>query len=459
MSLIPSSRCRLSAIGILLSIGLLGCANQPSVLTEVDEQINLPNSFSLPGQDLIQEKWWLAFHDEKLNTLIDLALTNNFDLRSSFAAVQKAQAVKKQAGGDRGLNVGADFQLRDVNDVKQYTGSIEASYELDLWGELRAASDSANFDFIASQQDYRTAAISLSAEVATTWYELLAAEQALAVYQQQLTVNEDILTLAQEQFVNGVSTISDSTQQAAQVASSRAGLANQQATVQVLRHSLNVLLGREVNYPIDTESAALISLPPLPITGIPSEILAQRPDIMSQWFDIKSKQAEVAEAVASRYPSLSLGLTRQGLSASASDLFTSWSTTLIASLAVDLWTSGKNTAIIEERRASVEGSVNDYGQMVLEAVKETEDALSRERYTKQRLDHLELQHELTYQALEQLKSYYINGSSSFTAVLTSLNSAQNLDINLINVRQSLIANRISLYRTLSAGWDLPEQTR
>jgi NodT family efflux transporter outer membrane factor (OMF) lipoprotein len=459
MLLIPSSRCRLSAIGILLSIGLLGCANQPSVLTDVDEQINLPNSFSLPGQELIQEKWWLAFHDEKLNTLIDIALTKNFDLRSSFAAVQEAQAVKKQANGDQGLNVSADFQLRDVNDVKQYTGSIEASYELDLWGELRAASDSANFDFIASQQDYRTAAISLSAEVATTWYELLAAEQALAVYQQQLTVNEDILTLAQEQFVNGVSTISDSTQQAAQVASSRAGLANQQATVQVLRHSLNVLLGREVNYPIDTESAALISLPPLPITGIPSEILAQRPDIMSQWFDIKSKQAEVAEAVASRYPSLSLGLTRQGLSASASDLFTSWSTTLIASLAVDLWTSGKNTAIIEERRASVEGSVNDYGQMVLEAVKETEDALSRERYTKQRLDHLELQHELTYQALEQLKSYYINGSSSFTAVLTSLNSAQNLDINLINVRQSLIANRISLYRTLSAGWDLPEQTR
>lgn len=459
MSLLLTPRRRLSITGIVLAFGLLGCANQPSVLTEVDEQINLSDSFTLPGEDIVQEQWWLAFQDDKLNSLIDLSLNSNFDLRSSFAAVQKAQAVRKQAGGDRGINIGADLQLRDVNDVKQYTGSLEASYELDLWGELRAASKSANYDFIASQQDYRTAAISLSAEVATTWYELLAAEQALTVYQQQLSVNENILVLAQEQFINGVSTIADSTQQAAQVASSKAGLANQQATVQVLRHSLNVLLGRDVNHPIDTQNAEIKPLPPLPLTGIPSEILAQRPDIMSQWFDIKSKQAEVAEAVASRYPSLSLGLNRQGLASSAADLFSSWSTIFIANLAVDLWTSGKNTAIIEERRASVEQSVNTYGQMVLEAVQETEDALSRERYTTQRLEHLELQHQLTYQALEQLKSYYVNGSSTFTSVLTSLNSAQNLDINLINVRQSLIENRISLYRTLSAGWDLPEQTR
>ena len=193
------------------------------------------------------------------------------------------------------------------------------------------------------------------------------------------------------------------------------------ATVDALKHSLNVLLGNSANQLIDTESAQIPSLPPLPVTGIPSAVLAQRPDIQSQWLEIQSTQQEVAQAIAARYPSLSIGLTTESIVTSAADLFSSWTTTLLASLAAELWTSGNNAAVVEEKRAGVEQAVSDYAQLVLEAIQETEDALSNERYVEQRLKHLQQQRALTYQALEQLKTYYINGSSTFTELLSNLN--------------------------------------
>lgn len=461
-------RHNLLTVTLLVSISLTGCASyqvveMTAIDKQLDEQLKLPESFSLQGQAVLQDKSWLVFQDAQLNALIEQALADNFSLRSRFARVKKARAIRTQVNSERGLKVSADLQ-RSYSDnntfdnrSNQYAGTLSASYEVDLWGELEAAYATADFDYIASQQDYRAAAITLSAEVAITWYELLAAEKSLAVYQQQLAVNEDILILAQEQFINGVTTISDSTQQAAQVASSKAALANQQASVDALKHSLNVLLGNSAGQLIDTESAQIPSLPALPVTGIPSAVLAQRPDIQSQWLEIQSTQQEVAQAIAARYPSLSIGLTTESIVTSAANLFSSWTTTLLASLAVELWTSGNNAAVVEEKRASVEEAVSDYGQLVLEAIQETEDALSNERYVEQRLKHLQQQRALTYQALEQLKTYYINGSSTFTELLSILNTAQGLDIEVIDVNQTLIANRITLYRTLSAGWEMPEQ--
>lgn len=455
---------KLLSVTVLVSINLASCASHKTIdKVVIDEQLNLPDRFSMQGQNVAQNKGWLAFHDKQLNALIEQALTDNFSLRSSFAKVKKARALKTQVNSQRGIDVKAElesshFDKNSDGSNSQYTGVFSASYEIDLWGELEAAYAAADFDYLASQQDYRAVAITLSAEVAITWYELLAAQKSLGVYQQQLSVNEDILVLAQEQFINGITRISDSTQQAAQIASSKAALANQQSTVDTLKHSLNVLLGNSANQSLATESANIPSLPPLPVTGIPSSVLAQRPDVYSQWLEIQSAQQDVAQAIAARYPSLSIGLTTQSVATSAADLFSVWTSSLLASLAVDLWSSGNNVAVVEEKRADVEEAVNDYAQLILQAIQETEDALSNERYTEQRLKHLQQQRELTYQALDQLKTYYINGSSTFTELLGSLTSAQGLDIDVIDVNQVLVANRITLYRTLSAGWEMPEYT-
>lgn len=456
MFLLHFHRPKMIATLLVSSVYLSGCAHHKTTLETVDEQFNLPDSYSFAGEDLTQNQWWLAFQDQHLNSLIEHALVDNFNLRSSFAKVKQSRALKTQANSRRGLIIGADLVAQEPDDNTQYRAGLSASYEVDLWGELRAGYAEADFDYVASQQDYRAAAITLSAEVAITWYELLAAENSLAVYQQQLATNESILVLAQEQFINGLTTISDSTQQAAEVESSKAALANQQATVETLKHSLNVLLGNNAKEPITIATTGLGTLPPLPLTGIPSRILAQRPDVYSQWLEIQSTQQEVAEAIAQRYPSLSIGVDTGSIAASASDLFATWTTMLLANVAVDIWTGGNNSAVVAQRRASVEEATNDYRQLLLEAIQETEDALSNERYVAQRLHYLEQQRALTYQALEQLRTYYINGGTTFTAVLTSLNSAQNLDISVIDVKQSLIANRIALYRTLASGWDIPE---
>ena len=439
----------------VLAVGLLSlcaCVSPPQSKTLVDDDSVLPTHFTLSGSTTIDSSWWLAFGDSTLESLIEQALVNNFDLRSGFASVKKAKAVRAQAAAGQGIWVSADVNGQRDDGNNQYAGSLTASYEVDLWGEISAAVESAEYDFRATEEDYRAAALSLSAEVASTWYELVAAEKNLSIREQQLSINQSMLTLTQEQFRYGMSTIADSIQQAALVASSKAEIANQRASIDVLKHSLNVLLGRSAEQDIPIENIALPILPTLPATGIPSKVLAQRPDIRSQWMSLQAANADVAEAVANRFPSLSLALSTQSIVGHASDLFHSWTVTLLASLAGDIWTNGSNKAQVAEMKAAVEIALNDYNHMLLEAIQETEDALSSEYFIAQRLEHLQEQRDLTYQALEQLKTSYRSGLITFNELLTTMDSAQSLDVDVVNLQQLLIENRISLYRALSSGW-------
>lgn len=444
---------RIYCVLVVSFFSLSACVSPPQSKTLVDDAI-LPEQFTLSGSTTAASSWWLAFSDSTLDSLIEQALLNNFDLRSSFASVQQAKAVRAQAAADQGIWISGEVNGQRDDGNKQYSGSLSASYEVDLWGEISAAVESADYDFRATEEDYRAAALSLSAEVASTWYELIAAEKNLSIREQQLSINQSILTLTQEQFRYGMSTIADSIQQAALVASSRAEIADQRATIDVLKHSLNVLLGRSAERDIPIENIDLPILPTLPATGIPSKVLAQRPDIRSQWMSLQAANADVAEAVANRFPTLSLALSTQSIVGHASDLFHSWTVTLLASLAGDIWTNGYNKAEVAEMKAAVEVALNDYNHMLLEAIQETEDALSNEYFITQRLEHLQTQRDLTYQALEQLQASYRSGSITFTELLTTMNSAQSLDVDVVNVQQLLIENRISLYRALSAGWSL-----
>ena len=448
-------RTRLFITLALSLFSLSACVNSHQSKTIVDNNTLVPDQFSFTGQVPVDERWWLAFDDKALESFIAQALSQNFDLRSSFSSVMKAKAVKAQTEADQGIWVSGLLSGQRDDGNKQYSGSVSASYEVDLWGELSAATQSAEYTFRATEEDYRAAALSLSAEVASTWYELIAAEKNLLTRQQQLSVNQNILALTQEQFKYGMGNIADSIQQAALVESSRAAIANQRTTIDTLRHSLNVLLGRSATHPIDMASVNLPQLPALPATGIPSNVLSQRPDLRSQWLSIQSANADVAEAVAKRYPSLSLSLSTQSIANNAADLFSTWTLKLLASLAGDIWTNGANKAQVTEMRASVEIALNNYNQMVLEAIQETEDALTNEYYISQRLNYINSQRDLTYQALAQLQNSYRNGSVTFSELLNTMNSAQSLDIDVINIQQVLISNRISLYRALSTGWSAP----
>lgn len=444
---------RIYYVLVFAFLSLSACVSPPQSKTLADDAV-LPTRFTFSGSNTIDSRWWLAFGDNTLDAFIEQALSNNFDLRSSFASVKKAKAVRLQAAADQGIWVSGEVSGQQNDGNKQYSGSLSASYEVDLWGEISAAVESAEYDFRATEEDYRAAALSLSAEIASTWYELIAAEKNLSIREQQLSINQSILTLTQEQFRNGMSHITDSIQQAALVASSRAEIANQRATIDALKHSLNALLGRSAVQNIQAENIVLPTLPALPITGIPSSVLTQRPDIRSQWMSLQAANADVAEAVANRFPSLSLALSTQSIVNHASDLFHSWTVTLLASLAGDIWTNGSNKAQVTEMKAAVEVALNDYNHMLLEAIQETEDALSNEYFITQQLEHLHVQRDLTYQALEQMQASYRSGSITFNELLSTMNSAQSLDVSVVNVHQLLIENRISLYRALSSGWPI-----
>lgn len=443
---------------LLILVTGSGCTVLQQEHIDTEDQLVEPEYFSQTGNAVYRSKWWITLEDEQLTHLIEQALEFNYDLRSRYFQIESARAIKAQAKSSQGPTVSIEQQAGLSTDSDDYYTTIGSGYELDLWGELESAYSVTDADFMASQQDYRAAAITLSSEVAITWFELVTAMKTYSVYQEQLSANEDLLALVQEQFLNGITRIADSTQQAAQVAASKAALAAQQAVIAGLKHSLNVLLGNSANEPIGTNFANIPELPPLPLTGIPSVVLAKRPDIQSQLLEIRSTQNEVSQAIASRYPSLSMGLNTESIALSASALFSNWTTNLIATLAVDIWNGGNTTAVVAEQRADARQAANDYAQLVLGAIQETEDALSNERFLTQQIAHLQSQRNLSHQALEQTRSYYINGTSDFSDLLVNLTATQGLDIAFIDAQQILLANRISLYRSLSSGWDIPDMS-
>ena len=185
---------------------LVGCAPK---ISNVDLPIENVTSFSENGQEVIPDKWWTVFEDDQLNRAIDSALTSNFNLAATWQQFVAAKATVIREAADKWPQVDASAQTAINLPEPDFVGGentqlgLSASYEVDLWGRIRTAVQAEKFRAEASLFDYKSAAISLSAEIASTWYELQAAKKQLQITQSQIATNEDIIRLIRSRFVGG----------------------------------------------------------------------------------------------------------------------------------------------------------------------------------------------------------------------------------------------------------------
>ena len=168
---------------------VLGCAPRVSNIAPPIEE---PKQFSQTGQSTIDNKWWTVFQDEELNSLIDSAMLHNFDLAATWQQFQAAKAIVSREASNKWPQIDASAQTAENFPINDFRGgentqlSMSASYELDLWGRINSAVQAEKLRAEANLFDYRTAAISLSAEIATTWYQLLAAKSNYALQKTKL---------------------------------------------------------------------------------------------------------------------------------------------------------------------------------------------------------------------------------------------------------------------------------
>lgn len=351
-----------------------------------------------------------------------------------------------------------DADRGDGGDSESLDFALSANYELDLWGRIRSGVDAERYRASASHADYQTAALSLSAETVRTWFQLMEARNQLDLFDRQIDTNEKALSLIRTRFGSGQVRTVDILRQRQLLESTREQRLSTASRTRVLEHRLAVLLGRPPQSELTYAHQPLPNLPPLPGTGLPAELITRRPDVRRAYDLLLAADRDLASAVSNRYPRLTLSASTVSSRDGADGLFGNWAHNFAAGLLGPIFDGGARGAEVDRNAARKRERLAQYGQAVLTAFEEVENALVREQNQVARLGSLEAQERLVRQAYEQLRLEYLNGVSGYLDVLTALTDEQRLQRELISERLVLLEYRIALYRALAGGFEaVPEQ--
>uniref|UniRef100_UPI0026EA8D92 efflux transporter outer membrane subunit n=1 Tax=Thiohalomonas denitrificans TaxID=415747 RepID=UPI0026EA8D92 len=357
-------------------------------------------------------------------------------------------------GATEGTNVTANGV---ETDAAARSVGLSAGYEVDLWGRIGAQTRSSAMSAAASAEAVQTAALTLTAELARQWYAMAENRQILLLLEAQEATAAEYLEVLRLRFIAGQTRAANLLQQRDLVASLQAEQAQTQAGLATARHALAALLGRNPARAPESDRAALVSLSPLPATGLPAELVQHRPDLRRALYSLRAAEQDVAVAVAQRFPRLNLTGSASSRSAEWDGLLDNWSRTLVADLVAPLVDGGRRRAEVERSRAAVDEAIADYREAILAAFVEVEDALVRERGQRRFLAYVDERLQLNRQVLERQRDYYRSGDGDFLNVLDAQRNLQTRERERITAQRQLIEFRIALYRALAGGLiDLPE---
>ena len=425
---------------------------------------NLPERFSLGDTvTVVEKRWWKEFSSTQLNNLIDTALAENLALQTYWARLERANALSRKTGSALWPSLSGDASAsysksessgigNNSTEDQRYSIGFFASYEVDLWGRVRAGKKSADHVIRATREDLNAAAMTLAAEVARRWIGIVSSRQEKQLLQKQLEINQTYLELIELRFKKSLATALDVMQQRQLVERVQAQVPLIEMKERLLHNELAVLTGQ---MPQKFTGVAIGSLPTLdtpPSGGIPAMLLENRPDIRASLNRLQSADQNLVVAKADRLPAIRLTGSAGYNSSEFDRIFDNWLLNLAAALTSPILDGGKREAEVAASTAEVKEQLLLHHQAVLNAVKEVEESLVREEKTREHIHRMEKQLEAAKIALTEARSRYMNGLSDYLPVLTQLLSVQNLEMDLISRREELFSARISLYRAIGGTW-------
>ena len=440
----------------MAAVVLSACTSQrPPVASPVSP----PETFSTSGADDVPERWWTVFDDDALDAVVDTALEANLDLKQAWERLRAAEAVVDRESAAllpdlEGFVLGdARRSSRGAAEQSDLRLGLSSVYEVDLWGRIRSDVEAEQLRSRASLADYRAATLSLAAEIVRAWYRLAEARLQLDILDQQVATNVDMLNLLERRFGAGQIRSVDILRQRQLVEASREQRTYALARLRVLEHQLAVLSGRAPQQVVENPPETLPILPPLPETGIPVDLVRRRPDVQRALSELRAADRDLASAISNQYPRLTLSLSGSSATASASNLFRDWAGSFAGDLIAPLFYGGEFGAEVDRNEAVVAERTYAYGQAVLVALQEVEDALDRELSQTESVQRIAQQVDLADQAYEQLRVQYFNGATSYLEVLTALDDVQRLRRDLVAAELNLLEYRIALYRALAGPFE------
>lgn len=438
----------------------MACAKAPK---RIQPQVNIPEKFSQSGESVLQDKWWQAFKDTNLNDLMDIALNKNFSLKAAWSRLAQANAVATQSSSwlYPQLDANGNLNRSDGNGPRFNTTvssvNLVASYELDLWGKVRSAAQAAQFDVLASQAQVKVAAITLSANLASTWFALVEQRGQLDVLNEQVKINTRVLNLIELRFRQGQSGAADVLRQKQLLEQTVGNITLVKAQIDVLSHQVAILTGREPNVKLPNQQM-LNETPIIPKTGIPSIVLMQRPDVEAAFHNIQAADLRVAVAIAEQFPNINLSASLNTVADNPSALFSDWFGSIVAQFTAPIFNAGRLAAEVDRTRAVLSEQLANYQDVILTALQEIEDAMSQYNQQVKRIDSIDKQLAISNQVVKHLNARYIQGSTAYLDVMDALISQQSLAREQLTARVNLTNYYINLSVALAGGWTLNQPT-
>ena len=456
--IINSMKLKKSRIFIYV-LAFVGCASFIGCGQKVDipEPIELPRAFSETGIAPTERQWWTAFESGEINRINQMALEENFSLAEAFQRLQAAKAVARKARSSfwpsLSLEASGRTQEPDLPSGDEFTLGASASYEIDLWGRIRSLAQAKQLEAKASHLDYQTAVITLSAQVTGTWFRWVVAQKQEELLRKQLEANRTVLELLQNRFNRGQVLRVDLLRQQRLIEGVIGQLSEAESRTQLLNHELAILLGQKPDFILPQQALELPRIPPLPATGIPAELIQRRPDVLAAFYRIQSADRETAAAIANRFPRLTLTASITTEENNSVNFFDDWVKGLAGNLVAPVFDGGSRRAEVNRTQAVRLQRIYNYSNIVINALKEVEDALIQERTQDQVLNNLRKQLQLSNESLMQLRNQYFNGVSNYIDVLTSILEQQRLERDVLDAQLDLYQTRVELYRSLAGSLD------
>lgn len=446
---------------------LAGCSMAPKLQTP---KADLPEAFAKNGDAnaTIKTTWWKNFGDKALERLINEALQNNDDLKLAAANIAKARAVygfsdanlypdlKLEGSAKRQRVSSASYPSGSGGTYNTFDLSLFSAYELDFWGKLKNQKEADRHILLATETDKEAVRLSLIADVANYYFNLIAARNQLAIARESVKSYKATYAYRQSQHRHGVIDALVVAQAKAQTARARVLVQTLDAQLLTLESSFAHLLGRSPKAIFDNDLAAARMLPkPVEIpAGLPASLLQNRPDIKAAEERLASKTALIGVAKAAYFPNISLTGSYGYQSRSLDDLMGSganiWG--IGPNLHLPLLDFGRIDADVKISEAEQKAAIIAYGKTVRTAYKEVYEALGMIQVSKTKRTAVQNEVDAYKEALTLATKKFERGTASYLEVLDAQQGVLDARLRLAGTDAKLLTDQITLYKVLGGGW-------
>jgi multidrug efflux system outer membrane protein len=445
-----------------------GCALGPNYKRPA---VNSPEAFRNGSADtngsLEELTWWQVYQDPTLQALVREAFTNNYDVRIAAARVEQSRAVAMQARSQfvpgvtyqgtvsRGRNelFGSPFSSGGATG-NSAAATLNAFWEVDLWGRVRRLNESARAQFFASEEARHGVRLALLSEVATAYLQLLELDEELKIASQTTNSFAESLRIFSQRLAGGTASALESSRAEAAFDDAAAAVPSIRLRISTIENQLSILLGRNPG-PIQrsTSLSEPNVFPTIPV-GLPSALLERRPDIREAEQQLRSANAGIGESLAEFFPKIGLtaflGRVSPELSAFTLARNNTWG--IAAEGAGSLFEGGRLVGQYHRAKAVRNEASLRYQQIVLNAFREVSDALAAREQLAEIGEHESHEVSALETAVKLSSERYLAGKAGYYEVLEAQQQLFPAQLNLARTQRDQLLAIVALYKSLGGGW-------